>query len=370
MIELRGITWDHTRGHLPMVATAQRFSELNAGIAILWEKRSLQQFADWRIEQLAERFDLLVIDHPLVGRAAESGCLLPLDEHAVPSSSVGRSDESYCFAGHQWALAIDAAAPVSGWRPDLLAAAHADVPETWQKLLELARRGLVTIPGAPIDTLMNFYMLCLAIGEEPFARPGDVVSMDTGLRALRMLRELAGLVPSECATLNPIAIWEQLSCGDSAAFCPFGYGYSNYSRRRYAKHIVEFGGLIVVDGRRCRSTLGGAGLAVSSQSKQPAAAVDYCRLVASPECQAGLYFDAGGQPAHRAAWLDPEVNRRCNQFFQNTLVTIDDAWLRPRCYGYPDFQDAAAPLVHQCVWRGGDAPAAIDRLRSMFHETT
>src|ERR1017187_9253344 len=63
MIELRGITWDHTRGYLPMVATAQRFSELNPRIGISWEKRALQRFADWQIEQLADHFDLLVIDH-------------------------------------------------------------------------------------------------------------------------------------------------------------------------------------------------------------------------------------------------------------------------------------------------------------------
>lgn len=372
MIELRGITWDHTRGYLPMVATAQRFSELNPRIGISWEKRALQRFADWQIEQLADHFDLLVIDHPFVGTAAECGCLLPLDEHLPEAflaeqtaSSVGRSHESYFFGRHQWALAIDAAAPVSGWRPDLIEAARAHVPETWQELLELARRGLVTIPGVPIDSLMNFYMLCLAIGEETFQHSGAVVSMETGLRALGMLRELAGLVSSECATRNPIALWEELSSGDSAALCPFAYGYSNYSRPGYAKHILEFGGLIGIEGRRCRSTLGGAGLAVSSRCEQPAAAVEYCRFVASSACQAGLYFESGGQPGHRRAWLDPEVNRRSNQFFQNTLATVDEAWLRPRCHGYLDFQDAAGPIVHECIWRGGDASAAIERLNGM-----
>ncbi len=373
MIELRGITWNHTRGYLPMVATAQRFSEWNPVIGISWEKRSLQQFADWRIEQLAERFDLLVIDHPFVGTAAACGCLVPFDDSLTEASSVGRSDESYSFAGRQWALAIDAAAPVSGWRPDLLAAAGAEVPKTWPELLELARRGLVVIPGAPVDSLMNFYMLCLAIGEEPFVRPGPVASKETGLRALGMLHELAGLVPPECATLNPIAVWERMSSCEAAAFCPFAYGYSNYARSEYAKHIVEFGGLIEIEGRRCRSTLGGAGLAISSRCEQLVAALDYCRFVASPACQAGLYFESGGQPAHRQAWLDPEVNRRCNRFFENTLATLDEAWLRPRWHGYLDFQDAAGLIVHECIWRGVDAGAAIDRLRglrSTFHETT
>jgi hypothetical protein len=31
---LRGITWNHSRGFVPMVATAQRFSELNPSVEI------------------------------------------------------------------------------------------------------------------------------------------------------------------------------------------------------------------------------------------------------------------------------------------------------------------------------------------------
>jgi len=42
MIELRGSAWNHTRGFLPVVATAQRWEERNPEIRITWEKRSLQ----------------------------------------------------------------------------------------------------------------------------------------------------------------------------------------------------------------------------------------------------------------------------------------------------------------------------------------
>lgn len=372
MHELRGITWNHTRGFVPMAASAQRFAELQPDVNIRWEKRSLQQFADTPIEQLAERFDLLVIDHPFAGRAAECGCLLPLDEYLAPAflaeqaaNSVGRSHESYGFAGRQWALAIDAAAPVSGRRADLMEAAGARIPETWEDLLNLARRGLVAIPGVAVDCLMHFYMLCGALGEEPFQDRVPAVSLETGIQALRMLGELAGLVSPECASQNPIGIWERLSSGDEAAFCPFAYGYSNYARPGYAKHLLRFGGLVTVNGVRCRSTLGGAGLAISARCGDIPAAVEYCRFVASPDCQAGLYFESGGQPGHRRAWLDPEVNRRSGNFFLNTLATLDEAWLRPRRHGYLDFQDAAGAVVHDCVWRGGEPATAMRRLHDL-----
>lgn len=80
-ITLKGITWNHSRGFVPMTATAQRFSELNPSVNITWEKRSLQQFADLSIQQLAERYDLLVIDHPWAGFAAKTGSILPFDKY-------------------------------------------------------------------------------------------------------------------------------------------------------------------------------------------------------------------------------------------------------------------------------------------------
>src|SRR4051812_13910322 len=147
---LRGMTWNHTRGYLPLVATAQRFSELNPEIEVVWEKRSLKAFEEFPVERLAADYDLLVFDHPFTGYAAKHGPLLPLDEH-LPSSfladqaanSVGGSHASYLFGGHQWALAIDAAAPISFWREDLIVSLGLAVPGTWEELVALARAGHV-----------------------------------------------------------------------------------------------------------------------------------------------------------------------------------------------------------------------------------
>src|ERR1700712_4103903 len=157
-IELRGMTWNHTRGYLPAVATGQRFSELHPEVSVVWEKRSLQKFADAPLAELARRDDLLVIDHPSIGETASEGLLLRLDEHLPAefladqaANSVGGSHASYFYEGHQYALAIDAATPIAGWRADLMERAGAEVPRTWEELLALARRGLVTLPAIPID---------------------------------------------------------------------------------------------------------------------------------------------------------------------------------------------------------------------------
>ena len=60
-ILLKGITWGHSRGFLPMVATAQRFHETHSDVRIEWDIRSLQEFADFSIAGLAQVYDLLVI---------------------------------------------------------------------------------------------------------------------------------------------------------------------------------------------------------------------------------------------------------------------------------------------------------------------
>ncbi|HET7102107.1 MAG TPA: extracellular solute-binding protein, partial [Terriglobia bacterium] len=217
-VRLRGITWNHSRGFLPMVATAQRFSETHPGVEIIWEKRSLQEFADYPVEKLAETFDLLVIDHPFAGYAARRRILVPLDEQLDADfladqsrNSVGRSHESYFYGGHQWALAIDAATPVSAWRADLLANAKTGPPETWQELLALARRGLVAFPSIPVDSLMNFYIFCCALGEEPFTPDNVLIGAEAGSEALAMLRELVSLSPPEILSWNPIATYEAMA---------------------------------------------------------------------------------------------------------------------------------------------------------------
>jgi multiple sugar transport system substrate-binding protein len=77
--ELRGITWEHSRGFDPKVATAREYERLHPNVRITWEQRSLQEFASGPVDDLAGRFDLVVIDHPHMGAVARAGDLLALD---------------------------------------------------------------------------------------------------------------------------------------------------------------------------------------------------------------------------------------------------------------------------------------------------
>jgi multiple sugar transport system substrate-binding protein len=375
---LRGMTWNHTRGYLPMVATAQRFSELHPDIEIVWEKRSLKAFEEFPVEKLAADYDLIVIDHPFSGYAAKHGPLLPLDEHLPAAfladqaaNSVGQSHTSYNFGGHQWALAIDAATPVSFWREDLLKSLSLSVPKTWDDLLALARLGHVEIPAAPINCLMDFYTFCLAAGERPFATRERVVSSDTGRFALDRLRKLISLGDPGCWTRNPIASHNLVSSAANTqiACCAFAYGYSNYARPGYADHPLTFGDVPHFNNAPLNTTLGGTGLALSALRPHREAALAYAQFAASANVQRTLVTQAGGQPGHRTAWLDAENNRTSGNYFANTLPTLDRAFVRPRYCGYMEFQEKGSALIHAALRNQLPDTIALADLDTLYRQT-
>ncbi len=374
-VVLRGMTWNHTRGFLPMVATAQRFCELHPGVEIVWEKRSLKAFEEFPVERLAADYDLIVLDHPFVGYAAQKGPLLPLDEHLPApylndqsAHSVGVSHASYHFGGHQWALAIDAACPVAFWREDLLARLGVSVPQSWEELLALAQRGHVEIPAAPINCLMNFYSFCVALGEAPFLAPPRLVSREVGRVALAHLRTLLSACAPGCWERNPIASHDRVAAAENTqlAYCPLAYGYSNYARPGYAAHRLSFGAPPPFSTGPLATTLGGTGLALSAFRPHRSTALAYAAYAASGSVQRTLHTAAGGQPGHRSAWVDPEANRLTHDYFRATLPTLDGAYLRPRYCGYMEFQEKGGPILHQALRGAIPDDTALDALDSLY----
>src|SRR5215204_5408549 len=228
-VGLRGISWDHPRGHDCMVATAEAYAAVQPDGRIVWATRSLQDFADFPVQRLAETYDLLVIDHPFVGFAAADGCLLPLDEHidaAVladqAAHSVGPSHRSYLYGGHQWALATDAAGHVAAYRPDLLAEIGG-LPRTWDDVLAVAEarrnqeRARVATPLIPIDALMSFCSTCAATDDPPYAQPDRVVSRPTGRQVLGMLKALKETSHPASPSHNPPRLLDLMSTTDEIA---------------------------------------------------------------------------------------------------------------------------------------------------------
>jgi multiple sugar transport system substrate-binding protein len=375
-IILNGITWGHSRGITPLLAYSQRFNELYPEVEVRWKKRSLQEFADFPIEKLTEQYDLLIIDHPWVGCAAATECVLPLERYLSKEylddqlqNTVGESHISYNYNNHQWALAIDAATPAASYRPDLFQASSAQVPTTWQEVIELARDGKVAVPAIPIDILMNFYMFCIANGKEPFANDEEVIDEATGLQALETMKELYSLVDKKMFRYNPIAVAEVMTRTNDYWYCPFAYCYSNYSREGYADNLLLYADLVEFKGKKLRSTIGGTGLAVSTFSENKEWAVKFAEEIVSAKSQSTFYVEHGGQPGHKAAWVSDKVNRLTNNFFKNVLPTMEDGYMRPRYNGYLHFQDHAGNPIQEYLMNAGNAKDVLKEINNLYKQS-
>ena len=371
-IVLNGITWGHSRGITPLLALSQRYSELHPDVEIRWKKRTLQEFADFPIEKLTHDYDLLIIDHPWVGCAAATNCVLPLNDYLPKEylmdqarNSAGQSHISYNYKGNQWALAIDAATPVASYRKDLLPV----LPKTWDEVLELAKTGKVAVPAIPIDLLMNFFTFCIAHGKEPFASSDEVIDEATGIRAIKTMKELYSLVDGRMFTCNPIAVAELMSSTDDYWYCPFAYGYSNYSRTGYAKELLHYSDVVTFNGNKLRTTIGGTGLSVSAFSQHKETALDFAAMAVSGECQRTMYVQHGGQPGHRTAWEDAEANRLTNDYFRTVLPVIDNSYMRPRYNGYLFFQDHAGYPLQDCLKADGDPVIALRSMNALYRSS-
>jgi len=375
-IVLQGITWGHSRGITPLLAVSQRYSELHPEVEIKWSKRTLQEFADFPVEELTKKYDLLIIDHPWAGCAAATNCVLPLNEYLPEAymddqshNSVGYSHSSYNYDNKQWALAIDAATPAASYRKDLLRKNSIMLPQTWEEVLILAGKGKVAVPAIPIDVLMNFYTFCMASGKEPFRDENEVIDKNTGILAIETMKKLYSLIDQRMFSCNPIAIAELMSSADDYWYCPFAYGYSNYARTGFSKKLLHYTDVVSFNGEKLRTTIGGTGLAVSAFSKHKEVAIDFAAMAVSGECQRTLYVQHGGQPGHRSAWLDEDANHLTHDFFKNILPVMDNGYVRPRYNGYLYFQDHAGVPLQKCLMTDSDSAPVLDEMNRIYQQS-
>jgi multiple sugar transport system substrate-binding protein len=372
---LKGMTWSHPRGYDPMVACSSLWQE-KTGVAIEWDKRSLQDFESFPVEELARAYDLIVIDHPHVGQITAESCLAPLDvagreaeRTALASGSVGQSYPSYSWQGRQWAFPIDAASQVQAWRPDALDAP----PARWSEVLDLARQGRVLLPLRPPHVLMVFYTLAGNLGHACATDPsGDLIDIDTGSQVFEAMREIAALVEPACFEMDPIAVSERMAEANSKIVCaPLIYGYVSYAISGFRAHRLAFADIPAVGSSGpIGSALGGTGIAVSALSKARDAAIDFAYWVASGNVQRGPYAAAGGQPGHAAGWEDQTVNAATDNFYRGTRATLEGAWVRPRHDGYMAFQQAASDRILSGMTSGHKAAHVVADLNRLFRESS
>ena len=171
------------------------------------------------------------------------------------ANSVGKSHISYNFNGFQSALAIDAATPIAVYRPDYFADRGLTLPADFEDVVELAKTGCVAFAGIPLNLLMDFYMYCATTTSHFFEDEDNIVDRAVGVEVLENMRRLACLCRPEIFDWDPIQVHEALAADSGLYYCPYAYGYTNYSRRGYCDHLLKAGDLVNYKGNMLRSVL-------------------------------------------------------------------------------------------------------------------
>ena len=355
-IRLKGLTWDHRRALGPMVEAGLAFGRRRPDVAIDWDVQPLSGFESRPLEEAAASHDLLIFDHPHVGHAAEAGLLHPLDPLVPEDVFIGPSLDTYRWRGALWAVPVDAACQTACYRPDLL---PSGAPRTWAEAMALGRGRRLGAALGGVHAFMAFLTLAANCGEACAPDPGrPLLGRETARRVLAALRELAAACPPEALGWSSIALQEAMCARDDLLYCPLVFGFATYAeparrpRLAYAD-IPDFGGHGPVG-----STIGGAGLGVSSRSGHRAPAEAFAAFLATSEAQCAIIAAHHGQPAHRRAWSDPLIDARFGAFFSATRRTMESSAVRPRHPGYVAFQSAAGSLVEGHL-RGLHGEAAV-----------
>ena len=279
---------------------------------------------------------------------------------------MGLSHQSYNIDGHQWALALDAATQVSCFRSDLIKS----LPISWEELFKLSQNKRVIWPLKPVHAISSFYSIYNNITKEFEPNDKNFIQRDSGIKVLQMMKQISQYLPSECFDMDPIKTAEILSEHNDFYYSPYTYGFSNYSRTGYRKNLLTYENVIDLSGKGPYGThLGGTGIAISNKSKNKDLALEYSYWIAGSECQQTIFYTNGGQPGNSDAWENTTINSETNNFFKNTRITLDQAWVRPRHNGYMKFQDESGNIINEYLQSNVNEINVIDKLKLMYAES-
>ena len=383
-ITLRGLTWDHRRAIAPLQAVQAAFTLAEPNISIDWSVRDLRQFEHQSLEEVASSFDLILFDHPFVGRMAASGAFSPVDDVLMCVAGAtdaayyaGPSLASYRLNGQTWGVPVDAATMHAVYRADLLANVCDDIPVSWSDVINLGRR--VRKAGLWLGLANGDHHGFLAVGSlmhnlgagwATGNGEGMQFSISGFRQALSCLRQATAFAPPQAASWNSIALHDAMTTRDDIVYCPLTFGYATYGEEDFCARRLKFSaapGLLVP--YASGTLLGGAAIGLSVACKQPDAAKKYLSFVLQPDIQTQLFGKHHGQPAALTAWEHDELDTRFNGYFKDVYPTLTMAATRPRFDGYGRFEKYAGALVSQHLQGEISENTIIEHISKLIDQT-
>ena len=362
----KGLTWDHPRGYKPLQAWAQ----LDDLVNVQWDIQKLEGFESHPIDELAEKYDILIVDNPGIGEAVEKNCLLPLESFLsleqldfLKKNSIGNSYESYRYGGQHWAIPIDAASQVCALAGDIAKTP----PITWDDVILLSKKSnqrIVLSLGGP-HALLTFYSICLSFGDLLFKDNRLIIKQEIAIHALSIMQNIYQQQDKSLIDLNPIGLLDAMAKG-KIDICPAIFGYINYADPSHSLPItfcdIPHAGQSILRG----SILGGTGLALSSRCTPTPELIQHIMGYVSESVQKNLVVDNGGQPANIAAWRDEYTNKQTGNFLSSTFNTVSSAYVRPKYQGYIHRQDAGSKVIREGLKLGSHPEVIFAKIEQVF----
>lgn len=371
-VSLKGLTWDHPRAYEGLEAETDRFNASQDGIYLTWDRHSLRGFEATPIVDTAARYDLIILDHPFMGDASTSRCLMDLSTiprlaDAVRAENfVGPSLESYRYAGGLWALPIDAACQVAAWRPDRLE----QPPSTLDELRALTQHARIALAMACPHAFMNFLCIAGMSGADISGGEDQLLPREIAIQSLELLREVAASIPQQSVDWSSIDVHDALAASDDLAYCPMVFCFNTYARDARAGSRLRFAAPPLAGAAGPVGAIaGGTGLAISAYCNRSEEAAEAVRFLAAADGQVRCAI-AGGQPARIEAWTDREADEANGHFFSDCLSTMSRASLRPRYPGFMELQNAAGNILREDAMNPASrASVVIDRIDDIYRRT-
>lgn len=311
-----------------------------------------------------------------MGQADKNGLLLKLEKYitsdvltTLEKQSLGRCFGAYRYNAHVYALPIDAAALVAAYRKDIMKECGLSLPKTRDEIKsfygKLPSGFSVAWALCPTDIWCTFLSFCAQNTGAGFIN-NQQFDESVGSSVLDEIKFHLAFLHPESLNWNPIQILDRMGNEDEMIYSPYLFGYTNYSRPGYTKHVVNFTNSPIGVQENISTILGGVGLAVSAKSNFAAVAVKFVEFVAGAEIQEEIFTLNGGQPGNKLAWQNIKNNQLCNYFYYDTMSTIENAYIRPQHPGWNQFQEQGADLLHEGILKNSSSEKIMDDLNALY----
>jgi multiple sugar transport system substrate-binding protein len=354
--KLRGISWGHRRASGALDHLTAAFTAQYPDVDLVWEDRTLAGFEHHDLSDVADEYDLIIYDHPFSGDIAKKRIFLPLNDAlgylAASRRFVAHNLELYFYDGVQWGLPIDAASQHALVRHDLMQALGEPIPRHWEEVVALGRRlraKSLYLGSAFIKPHGGLIVAALMANQgAPWwdeQRRGLHIDEAVLRRSLHQVTELAELCPPEALKWDAIELHEAMVARDDIVYAPCAYGYATYGEADQRRRLgfAPFAGPNAP--YAAGTAIGGTGIAVSAQTAEPGAALNFIRFMASDLAQNDIIPAHHGQPALSVAWDNPHWDDVYYGYFTAVRSSLDQARVRPRIPNYIPFQNRVGMLV-------------------------